>query len=177
MRLPAVIGAGHRASTSRSVLLLALLAVALFLYPLTGPTSRSLSLATSVLVFGIAATGLGLMWGQAGQVSVAHAAVMGVGSYTAAVLAGSHGLTFLETLPLSILGGAVAGGIVSLFAFRTTGHYFIILTFAVGEVAVVLATRLDFDHGRPEWRDAAVWQTEGARLRARAIGSPSTSWW
>lgn len=143
MKLPVLSSSGRGATALRAGVGVAVLLAALLLYPMTEPSSRSLSFATSVLVFGIAATGLGIMWGQAGQVSVAHAAVMGVGAYVAAVLGDVHDLTFVQTLPLALIGGAVAGGIVSLFAFRTTGHYFIILTFAVGEVAVVLATRLD----------------------------------
>lgn len=119
------------------------LAGVLALYPELGPTGRNLSLATSALVFAIAASGLGFLWGQAGQLTAAHAATVGVGAYTAALLADQHGMGFGASLGLAVAAGAVAGLVVALPALRTGGSYFVILTFAIGQVAVSAATRLD----------------------------------
>jgi branched-chain amino acid transport system permease protein len=140
---PSILAPRRRGPVIRSSTGVVVLAVLLLLFPLADPSSRNLSFGTSVLVFGIGATGLGLMWGQAGQLSVAHGAVMGVGAYVAAILGTDHDLTFVQTLPIALVAGALCGGFVSLFAFRTSGHYFIVLTFAIGEVAVVLARRLE----------------------------------
>ena len=115
---------------------------AALLFLALSPSNKDISLATTALVFGIAATGLGFLWGQVGEVDIAHAAVFGVGAYTAGI-AQQHGNTFVTSLGLSMLAGCVAAVIVALPSLRTRGHYFIILTFAVGEVAVVVATRLE----------------------------------
>lgn len=107
----------------------------------SGSSSASLSLLTSAAVFGIAATSLGFLWGQSGQVNLGHAAVFGVGAYTAALLS-RNGLGFYVTLPLSALAGAIAAGIFAAASLRVSGHYFVILTFALGEVAVTVGNRL-----------------------------------
>ncbi|MEY2446949.1 MAG: branched-chain amino acid transport system permease protein [Acidimicrobiaceae bacterium] len=122
--------------------LLSVVAV-LALFPLMGPSNKDLSLATSALIFGVAATGLGFLWGQVGEVNIAHAAVFGVGAYTAGIAAQDHGIDFVPSLVLSLIAGAIAAFIVALPSLRTRGHYFVILTFAIGQVAVVVATRLD----------------------------------
>ena len=88
----------RRAAPYGGVLLLGLIA---FLLPQVSPTSFVLSLATTALIYAIAAAGLGFLWGQSGQLSLAHAAVFGIGAYTAAVCAKQLGLSFAASLPIS----------------------------------------------------------------------------
>lgn len=120
-----------------------LLGLALSGLPLLKPTNHLISLATSAMVFSIAASGLGFLWGQSGQLSMAHAAVFGLGAYCAAVGSKDFGLSFLEVLPFSIGLGLLAGAVVALPSLRTQGHYFVILTFAIGEVMIVFFKRLE----------------------------------
>jgi branched-chain amino acid transport system permease protein len=75
---------------------------------------------------------------------MAHAAVFGLGGYAAAIAFHFWGLGFTAALPLSMLTGLIAGGLVALPSLRTQGHYFVILTFAVGEVVVVFLKHLDW---------------------------------
>lgn len=122
------------------VIALGCLAAAL---PLAGPSNQVISLATSTVIFAVAGSGLGFLWGQSGQLSMAHAAVFGLGGYAAAIGAKSLGLGFLAALPLTMLVGLVSGALVALPSLRTQGHYFVILTFAIGEVVIVVLKRLD----------------------------------
>lgn len=122
------------------ILVLGLLACLLPQAPVSG---QIVALATGTLIYAIAGTGLGFLWGQAGQLTLAHASVFGIGAYTAAVAAKHFGLTFVAALPWSISLGALAGLIIALPSLRTSGHYFVILTFAVGEVITVIEMRLD----------------------------------
>lgn len=124
----------------------ALLAVGVIIacFPLANPSNQILSLATSAVVFAVAGSGLGFLWGQSGQLSMAHAAVFGLGGYAAAIGAKFLGFGFVAALPLSIFVGLIAGALVALPSLRTQGHYFVILTFAVGEVVVVILKRLDW---------------------------------
>ena len=128
----------HAAGPYGGVLLLGLLA---YLLPQVSSSSFVLSLATTALIYAIAASGLGFLWGQSGQLSLAHAAVFGIGAYTAAICAKQFGLTFAASLPISTGVGLVAGALVALPSLRTSGHYFVILTFAVGEVISVVEMR------------------------------------
>lgn len=110
---------------------------------LVSPDNKDISLATSAVVFGIAASGLGFLWGQVGEVNIAHGAIFGVGAYTAAIAQQEHGLGLVPALGIALLTGAVAAFVVALPSLRTRGHYFVILTFAIGQVAVVTAGRLE----------------------------------
>lgn len=120
-----------------------LLGALAYLLPYASPSGQVLSLATAALIYAIAGAGLGFLWGQSGQLTLAHASVFGIGAYAAAVGAKHFGLTFVTALPWSIGLGLVAGALVALPSLRTTGHYFVILTFAVGEVITVIEMRLE----------------------------------
>lgn len=136
-RVPASLRA-HPAAPYVGILLLGLIA---FFLPSMSPSGQVLSLATSALVFAIAAAGLGFLWGQSGQLTLAHAAVFGIGAYAAAISSKHFGVGFVAALPLSIGMGLVAGALVALPSLRTSGHYFVILTFAIGEVVSVVEMR------------------------------------
>ncbi len=69
-----------------------------------------------------------------GLVSLGHAGLLGVGAYMFA------GLTVLSSIPAglamttAIAGGALAAFVIGLFAIRTHGAYFIMVTLAVAEM-------------------------------------------
>src|SRR6478609_4603870 len=65
----------------------AILIVFLVAFPSFHPGYRFLSLAITTGITAIALYGLGIQFGQAGIMSVGHAAFIGIGSYTAAILA------------------------------------------------------------------------------------------
>ncbi len=88
-----------------------------------------------VLVFAIAALGLNLLSGVAGQVSLGHAFFMGVGACAAVYLGGSSGeTTWGHSLPIWIwlpgagVAAALVGVIVSPVAVRLRGLYLAIVT-------------------------------------------------
>jgi branched-chain amino acid transport system permease protein len=110
------------------------LCVALALLPATGPSSQLLQLMTLALIFAIPVTGLGLLYGEGGQMSVASGALYGVGAYTGALGASSQLFSFWPALPLAAMAGALAAVVVGLTALRVRGHYFLIVTFAFAEL-------------------------------------------
>lgn len=118
--------------------------ILLSLLPYAGPTNHVLSLATSAVVFAIAGSGLGFLWGQSGQLTMAHAAVFGLGAYAGAICDEFFGMGFAASIPVAIIVGTLSGALVALPSLRTQGHYFVILTFAVGEVVRVFLSRLDW---------------------------------
>jgi branched-chain amino acid transport system permease protein len=94
-----------------------------------------LRIVMGVLIFAIAALGLNLLTGMAGQVSLGHAFFMGVGAYSAAVLGGESGgelwglsLPIWIWLPGAGIGAALVGVIVSPVAVRLRGLYLAIVT-------------------------------------------------
>jgi len=78
----------------------------------------------------IGAVGLNILTGFAGQISLGHAAFMGVGGYTAAILATRFNLPLLLCLPLSGLMAAFFGIIVGGPSLRLKGLYLCIATLA-----------------------------------------------
>ena len=54
------------------------------LLPQLQPSGQVMSLATGAIIYAIAGAGLGFLWGQSGQLTLAHASVFGIGAYAAA---------------------------------------------------------------------------------------------
>ncbi|MDM0045099.1 branched-chain amino acid ABC transporter permease [Variovorax dokdonensis] len=86
---------------------------------------------TFVLIYGVVGLGLMLLAGFTGQFSIGHAAFLGTGAYTQAVL-GNMGVPF----PLAMAGAAalsaLVGVVVGLPALRLKGIYLGIATLAFG---------------------------------------------
>src|SRR6202790_338540 len=106
-----------------------LLVVFLIGFPWLNPGYRFLSLGITTGITTIALYGLGLQFGQAGIMSVGHAAFIGIGAYTAAILAGQLGMGFWLALPFSALFSALAAGLIGLPSLRVSGQHYIIITF------------------------------------------------
>jgi branched-chain amino acid transport system permease protein len=117
-------------------------AAAVLCVPLLGDAYYTRT-ATRVLVLGIIAASLNLLVGFGGMVSFGHAAFVGLGAYTTAILA-YHGVTtgFLAwpaALAVSALGALVIGAI----ALRTSGVYFIMITLAFAQMLYYTSVGLE----------------------------------
>jgi branched-chain amino acid transport system permease protein len=97
---------------------------------------------SSVFFWATQSTSWNILSGYSGYFSFGQAAFVGIGAYTAAVLAGRQGWEFLATLPLGgILAAALALGIGAL-AFRLRslrGEIFALLTLAVPFILASIA--------------------------------------
>jgi branched-chain amino acid transport system permease protein len=78
----------------------------------------------------IAAIGLNILIGFTGQISLGHGAFIGVGAYSAAVLATRFHVPFLLTVPLSGFITAIVGMIFGIPSGRLKGLYLTIATLA-----------------------------------------------
>jgi len=97
-----------------------------------------LDLLTDYTIFTVMAFGLHVVL-MSGQVSLGHAALLGVGAYASALLTVNARVPFLVALPLSGLAGAAMGGIIAyLVARRLRGMYLAIATFALAEALTEL---------------------------------------
>lgn len=108
---------------------LAALLLALALFPLVGGTYL-VSLMCVLGIHLIAATGLNIMTGHTGLISLGHAAFMGVGCYTAAWLA-QRGAPVFVVLPLAGAMAAALGIVVGLPSLRIKGLYLAVATLAL----------------------------------------------
>lgn len=87
-------------------------------------------LLTTIGIFATGATGLALLTGFTGQISLGHAAFMAIGAYTLAVLTGALRFPFLAALPLAALASFALGAVVALPSLRIKGLYLAIATLA-----------------------------------------------
>ena len=107
----------------------ALLSAAVLALPLAG-NSYHLHMACLIGINVISATGLNLLTGYAGLVSLGHAVFMGVGAYGVAWFGAHLGLPFYVCLPLGGLLAAAVGMIAGLPSLRLKGLYLAIATLA-----------------------------------------------
>ncbi len=115
--------------------LLALLLVFLITFPMYN--SRYLiSIANLIGITVIIVTGLNILTGYCGQLSIGHAGFVAVGAYTSAILTGKFGMPFLVGL---LAAGIVAGLVGLLFgipSLRVRGFYLAISTIAAQFIIV-----------------------------------------
>jgi branched-chain amino acid transport system permease protein len=137
----------------------AVLAVALALPAFVGANSYALFVATQLGIYVIAAIGLNLLAGYAGQVSLGHAAFFAIGAYSVALLTVDHHWSFWAAAAVGMLLAAGLGVLAALPAFRLNTWYFAFIT---------LAFALVFEKMIVEWR----WLTKGF---AGVVGVPAPS--
>jgi len=97
-----------------------------------------LRLATLASIWFVATMGLQVLMGQAGLISLGQAAFVGVGAYTAALLATKQDFSFLFTIPIAGLSGVILAVIVGFPTLKLRGHYLAIATIGVGQIILVL---------------------------------------
>lgn len=127
-----------RSSRNRALLLVSMIALGLvFFFAGDG----WISVLDFTMVAAIAALGLNVLSGYAGQISLGIAFFMGIGAYTAAWLGGSPpqfpgdpaglGLSFLIWLPASGIVAGLVGALIGPTALRLRGFYLGIVTLAL----------------------------------------------
>lgn len=83
-----------------------------------------------ILINLISAIGLNILVGFTGLLSLGHAAFMGVGAYTSAILIANFGFPFLLSLLAAGLVAALCGIIVGVPSLRIKGFYLMVATLA-----------------------------------------------
>ncbi|MGO0121989.1 branched-chain amino acid ABC transporter permease [Desulfothermobacter acidiphilus] len=126
---------------------LGVLALLLLLPWLVGPYPVRIASQVAIMVLG--AVGLNLLTGFAGQISVGHAAFMGVGAYTVGALTTKLGLSFWVALPLGGLAAALVGTLFGLPSLRLKGLYLAIATLAAQVILDFAFVRLEPITGGP----------------------------
>jgi branched-chain amino acid transport system permease protein len=116
------------------------LAVLMAAAPLLFPSAYYYRVAALVYVFALAAVGLNLLMGFAGQVSLGHAGFMGIGAYAVAIGPAHFGLPGW----LALLAGGVLSAIIAFIVgrpiLRLKGHYLAVATLGFGLLLAILFT-------------------------------------
>lgn len=96
-----------------------------------------------IMLLGMAAMGLNIVFGFGGMVSFGHAAFMGIGAYCAGI-SQYYGIdNGWYQLLLSVLICGVLGVVIGFLALRTSGIYFIMITLAFAQMLYFFVVSLE----------------------------------
>lgn len=108
------------------------LALVIAAIPWVFPSGFYFRVAALVWVSGLAAVGLQLLMGQAGQVSLGHAGFVGLGAYACALGPKYLGLPVLACLPLGALVSGLLAFVIGRPILRLKGHALAVATLGFG---------------------------------------------
>lgn len=111
----------------------AVMAAAAALLPLATTESFVLTVAIMVFITAIAAASLHLII-RTGQVSLAHAAFMGLGAYASVLSVMRLGLPFGAAILAAFAVPAALAALIGPLVLRLHGKYFVLVTFLFGEI-------------------------------------------
>jgi branched-chain amino acid transport system permease protein len=113
-------------------------AAVLLAFLLTAPQflgTAVIGLLSKILIFSLIGMSLDIVFGYAGMWSFGHAALAGVGSYTAAILIEKAGISsFWIIAPASLIVAGIISALIGAISLRTSGIYFLLITFALGQL-------------------------------------------
>lgn len=112
--------------------------------PLFISNSYYIHMIGTIMIYAILLYGLDIVVGYTGQVSLGHAGLFGVGSYTAGVLFLKFGAPLWLIIPASIAVTAGFGALLALPALRVSGPYLAMVTLAFGTIIQILINEMDF---------------------------------
>jgi branched-chain amino acid transport system permease protein len=141
---------GRNRIDMRVVVLLVLVAAVVFAVPLLTSDRYQLKVLTFVGVNVIIVTGMALLFGYAGQVSLGHAAFYGIGAYSSAYVVTSLGWPWLAGVATALVLTAFGGLLLALPSLRLRGHYLAMATLGFGEIMRVVFVEASALTGGPD---------------------------
>ena len=103
-------------------------------FPAFAPNSYYLSVMSLAFINALAALGLNLIAGYAGQLNLAHAGFMAVGAYTVGILTVDHGVPYWIAFLAAGAAATALGLVVGAISLRLRAHYFAVFTLCVGTI-------------------------------------------
>lgn len=112
----------------------AALAALPFLIRLVAGNEYGIMITCIMLVYIIAVSGLDILFGYSGQISLGHAAFFCIGAYTSGLLNNYFGTPLYLTIPAAAVFSAIIGGILAYPASKLKFHFLSLATIAFGEI-------------------------------------------
>jgi branched-chain amino acid transport system permease protein len=108
-------------------------------------SSYALTIFILIFFYGFLGQAWNIVGGFAGQLSAGHAAFVGVGAYTAAMLSTEAGLTPWVGMFVGAALAALLGAVIAYLGFRfgLRGFYFVLLTVAFAEICRIAVSNID----------------------------------
>lgn len=142
----------------------ALLPILIVLLPLVVTSNYLLRVMALVWIMGLAAIGLHVLMGLAGQISLGHAGFFGIGAYASAILPTRTGMPPLVAVGVGLVASAAVAWLVGRPILRLKGHYLAIATLGFSLlVALVITSEVGWTGG-PDGTDVPRLAIGGTRL-------------
>lgn len=130
--------------------------------PLNTTDTYWLGILNAAGIAAIAAIGLNVLTGYAGQLSLGQAFFVGIGAFVTQWVGGIHGLPMIVWLPVAGIAAGLAGAAVAPFALRLRGPYLMIVSLALVYIGIYMWRNLPSISGG----------NEGTIVEARATLGP-----
>jgi branched-chain amino acid transport system permease protein len=102
------------------------------------------SILSKVLILAIFAMSLDILWGYSGLLSLGHAAYFGTAGYACGILLVRYGIeSFWITAAGGIFVAVLVAALFGVIALRVSGIYFLLVTFALGQLVFSVVTKWD----------------------------------
>jgi branched-chain amino acid transport system permease protein len=124
--------------------------VLIAVFPLFSPNPYIMNIMAFAGIHILICTGLNLLIGYAGQLSIGHAAFWGLGAYISGVLTAKFGWPPLPAMAASIFGTCLVGLVVGFPTLKLKGHYLAMATLGVGIIIQIFFIQLDDLTGGPQ---------------------------
>jgi len=147
------------------------LIVVLAVFPLLAPPSW-VNVGVYALIYAIAAIGLTLLMGLAGQVSLGQASFFAIGAYTQAILVTRYDWSGITAAVVAVVLASLAAFVLGLALLRLRGHYLALGTLGLGIIITVLATESEFTGGT-----SGIFGIPKPEFNNRTYNSPSEYFW
>jgi len=148
-----------------------ILAVGLAVFPVVASTGV-VNIGVYALIYGLAAIGLSLLMGLAGQVSLGHAAFFAVGAYTQAILVTKTGVHGAVSAVLAVLASMLLALLVGLPLLRLRGHFLALATLGLGIIVSVVVRELEVTGGT-----SGIFGIPKPDFNGRVYDSPQEYFW
>jgi branched-chain amino acid transport system permease protein len=126
-----------------------LAAVLLAVIGFTVDNEYYLGVAVIIMIHALNATGVNLLLGYTGIISIGQAAFFGLGAYISGVLSATYGWPALATFPAAFIVCFIVAYSVGWPVLRLHGHYLAMATLGFGMIIYIFMNEMDFITGGP----------------------------
>jgi branched-chain amino acid transport system permease protein len=129
---------------------LLVLALIIVVAPLFFPSTFYYRMGTAIFIAALAAVGLNILMGLAGQVSLGHAGFYGIGAYAVAVGPASFGLPSWSCIIIGVMLAALIAFLVGRPILKLRGHCLAVATLGFGILVAMVLTNEGTWTGGPD---------------------------
>lgn len=126
-----------------------------------------LTLLNFVCMYMISVSGLDILFGYSGQISLGHAAFYAAGAYTSALLTTKLGVPVWIAIAAACLVSLILGIIVALPASKLIHHFLALLTISVGQLVYIVLSRAEFTNAMTGIRSIPKISLFGFQLKSK----------